>query len=93
MTEMNSHGGSSGCGPCSRCQSDDSRADGPSGWRLGLSAAGLFLAPVGLAVLGAAVGGPAPVGRVVCAGGGFLAGMAAAVIVGRLLGERKRKEA
>ncbi|HUS46613.1 MAG TPA: hypothetical protein VNA25_13435 [Phycisphaerae bacterium] len=91
MTEPHPQAESS-CRACGDCRAE-APSDGPSGWRLALSAAGLFLAPTGLAVLGAAVGGPAPAGRVACAAGGFLAGIAAAVIVGWLLGPRSRKEA
>ena len=77
-----------GCACCGSCHTDATTdAAGARGWRLGAGAAGMFLLPLALAVVGA----------MVCTGyerwlqwlaclGGLATGLVASVVVGRLLG-------
>jgi len=76
-----------GCPSCSRAKSVP---EGPSGWRLTLPAVGIFLAPLALAVVGAAVSGPGEAGRALGAVGGLVAGLGGAIVAGRLLGRKGR---
>ena len=75
---------------CPGCPGDTGWPQGPSGWRLTLPAMGIFLAPLALAVIGAAVAGPAEAGRALGAGLGLLAGLGGAIAGGRLLGRKGR---
>ena len=63
-------------------------AGGPSGWLMVLASAGLFLAPIALAIVGALLAGVTADARAVGAIGGLLLGMAISVIVGRLIRRR-----
>ncbi len=61
-----------GCG-VSPCPGEATPADGPySGWRLAALSAGIFLAPVLLAILGTVLAGPKPERQLI----GALAGLA-----------------
>ncbi len=68
---------------CCRIGAILDRAEGPRGWRLAGGAAGLFLAPLALAITGAFVGGPGAGGEALGALVGFFAGLAGGVIVSR----------
>ena len=61
---------------------------GPSGRRMILASAGLFLGPIVLAIAGALLAGAAADARAAGAVGGLLLGMAISVIVGRLIRRR-----
>ena len=77
--------GCSGC-PAPDCPVEDATEGSPlAGWRLGLASTGLFLAPVGLAIVGALSLGDRPGGQFAGAIAGLGLGLAGSVGVGSLL--------
>ena len=89
------HDGACG-GGCRHCADlDEVLAGAPgglTGWRLTLSAAAAFLGPLILAIVGAVIGSPSPVGQWVGAGVGLVIGLAAAVVVGRRLAAPRKED-
>ena len=85
-----------GCPHCSEAAEAIAAPTELAGWRLTVSAAGLFLVPLLLAIAGA---GAAPavwahsVAQFVGGVGGLLIGIAGAVFVGRFLGRGAQEEA
>ena len=81
-------GESGGCGAC------DARAGvsggETAGWRLSAAAAGMFLCPVILAILGAVVCGGGQLRRLLGCVGGMSAGLAGSVIVAGILRSKRR---
>jgi hypothetical protein len=78
-------GSPEGCGPPAE--------DGPfRGWHLVLISAGLFLGPVGLAIVGAILGGDRPAAQLLGAVTGLLLGMAAGILTAKLLGSNDEKD-
>ena len=94
--EQPEQGNRFGCGRCA-VQDCPARADGDSsgvqGWRLGLSAAALFLAPIVLAIAGALWAGGGEGTRVIGALSGLGLGMVGSVVVARALGQKRRRRA
>ena len=77
--------GCSGC-PAPDCPVEDGTEGSPlTGWRLGLASTGLFLAPVGLAIVGALSLGNSPGRQFAGAIAGLGLGLAGSVGVGGLL--------
>jgi len=91
MTETRNQALSSCDGECRVCPPAGQGVDpaAPSGWRLTVPAAGLFLGPLVLGVAGAALAGPSQVGQFLGAVGGLIVGAGAAVIVARLIVRRR----
>jgi hypothetical protein len=78
-------GSPEGCGPPAE--------DGPfRGWHLVLISAGLFLGPVGLAIVGAILGGDRPAAQLLGAVTGLLLGMGAGILAAKLLGSNGEKD-
>ena len=80
-------GESDGCGACDARTGEPSGE--PAGWRLSSAAAGMFLCPVILAILGAVVCGGGQLRRLLGCVGGMSAGLAASVIVAGILRSRR----
>jgi hypothetical protein len=78
-----------GCRDCSihHCPTTPDREDDPplSGWRLALSAMGLFLAPAVLAILASLCYADSRLGQLLGATAGLALGMAASVVLVKLL--------
>ena len=79
-----------GCSACPGCPTNDLTGDGqrkPSlaGWRLVGVSVGLFLGPLVLAIVGAALSGPGGGWQLFGALVGLAAGMAVSVVAARLL--------
>ena len=89
MKQVEPQGGGQ-CPDCGRCRIDSVQVGGPAGWRLALGAAGLFLLPVVLAIVGAVVVGTTAASRFAAACGGLVAGMVLAVVAGRLMRPKYR---
>ena len=81
-------------GGCSQCAAGEKASEPPdwAGRRLVLAAAGMFLAPLVLAVAGALAGGGRPVAGLLGAVGGLAVGAILAVVVARVA-RRMGKEA
>jgi hypothetical protein len=78
------------CSGCPRCPSGDHPTDEPDspllyGWRLGLSAIGLFLGPVVLAIVGVLLFGDSPASQLAGAMVGLGVGLAVSVGVAKVL--------
>jgi uncharacterized protein YqgC (DUF456 family) len=58
-----------------------------AGWRLGLAAAGMFLGPMALAIVGALVGGPEATGQFL----GGVTGLVGGAVVAALVSKRLRR--
>ncbi len=85
------------CTGCTTCGSSEGcvppAEDGPfRGWQLVLISAGLFLGPVGLAIVGALLGGDRPAVQLFGAVTGLLLGMGAAILTAKLLGSNDEKD-
>jgi len=85
------------CASCTACGSSGGcsppAGDGPfRGWSLVLISAGLFLGPVGLAIVGALLGGDRPTGQLFGAVVGLLLGMGVGIVTARLLGSKDEGE-
>jgi len=91
MTKTRNQALSSCDGGCRRCPPAGQGVDpaAPSGWRLAVPAAGLFLGPLVLAVAGAGLAGPSQVGQFLGAVGGLIVGAGAAVTVAKLIVRRR----
>ena len=83
-----------GAGEAGRCGVCPPRAGEPSGemagWRLSAAAAGMFLCPIILAILGAAICGGSHLRRLLGCVGGLSAALAASVIVAGILRSKRR---
>ena len=79
------------CSDCPRCSGGDRPSEEESdralllGWRLGLSAAGLFLGPVVLAIVGALLLDDSPASQLAGATAGLGLGLAVSVAVAKVL--------
>jgi hypothetical protein len=80
--------GCRGC-PIQGCPAEG-REEAPSGWRLGLASAGLFLGPGVLAIIGAVCYSGSQIGQFLGAIGGLVIGMTGSVMIARLLGRAGR---
>lgn len=81
-----------GCtGQCEHCSLQQPQPGGLSGGRLVLTAIGVFLAPLGLTIAGAALAGPQQPRQTVYALAGLGLGIGIAIITSRML-RKKTKE-
>jgi len=65
---------------------------GPSGWRMVVALAALFLGPIVLAIAGTLLAGATEEARTAGAVGGLALGMAISVVVGWLICRRRRAQ-
>ncbi len=85
------------CSTCSRCPIQECPLDAEvsgrllSGWRLGIAAIGLFLAPIALAIAGAALFDQSGGAQFLGAIGGLILGVAASTLVVRFMYSRNRE--